>query len=101
MLIFCGVIIVVSLTMKTIQMQPSPLIELVSSSHYLLIHFSLLGGLKVLAALCEHMEERLSVCHHCVQPPTHAVGLEGEMTLCIPSHIVNSVTTPEQFKPLL
>ena len=82
MLIFCGVIIVVFLTMKTSQMQPSALIELVSSSHYLLIHVSLLGGLEVLAALCEHMEERLGACHHCVQSPTHAVGLGGEWTLC-------------------
>ena len=56
--------------------------DLVYSSHYLLIHFSLLGGLEVLVALCEPMEERLGVCHHCVQSPTRAVGLGGKMTLC-------------------
>ena len=75
-------------------------IELVHSSHYLIVHFSLLGGLEVLAALCEPKEERLSVCHHCVQSPTRAVGLGGEMTLWTKQMLTSWNWSIEYFKPL-
>ena len=87
-------------------------IELVHSSHYLIIHFSLLGGLKVLAALCEPiggkarcLSSLCAVSYPCSRvrrrdDTVHRTDVDIlELEYWVFQGIVNNVTTPEQVNP--